>query len=290
MKHCGYTSDRQETRPFHSMRVTARALRNIGMVSLFLLMLASRLPSQEVAPAQRTVPAAESPFAGWNDSLERTADVVLAEAGNVRLVANPSKQADIRAAGRNSLHEVGLHPLQANGPLSRLASLRPLINPILRETGIPTELAAVVLVESGGDPMALSPKGARGLWQLMPDTARRYGLIVDDAEDDRLDVEKSSRAAARYLSDLYSEFGSWPLALAAYNTGEENLQHAIDRSRSTDFNVLSSLRLLPPETRNYVPAVFAAETRLTNSPAEAPSALTCERRARTVVAVAERSN
>lgn len=289
MKHREYTSDRQETRPFHVMRVTARALRNIGMISLFLLMLASRLSSQEVAPAQRTVPAAESPFAGWNDSLERTADGVLAEAGSVRLVANPSKQADIHAAGRNSLHEVGLRPLQANGPLSRLASLRPLINPILREAGIPTELAAVVLVESGGDAMALSPKGARGLWQLMPDTARRYGLIVDNTEDDRLDIEKSTRAAARYLGDLYSEFGSWPLALAAYNTGEDNLQHAIDRSRSTDFNVLSSLRLLPLETRKYVPAVFAAETRLINSPAEVPSALSWDRQARTVFAVAESS-
>ena len=138
--------------------------------------------------------------------------------------------------------------------------------------------------------MALLPKGARGLWQLMPDTARRYGLIVNNTEDDRVDVEKSTRAAARYLSDLYSEFGTWPLALAAYNTGEENLQHAIDRSRNTNFNVLSSLRLLPQETRNYVPAVFAAETRLTNSPAEARSAWTSERGARTVFAVGERSN
>ena len=133
--------------------------------------------------------------------------------------------------------------------------------------------------------MALSPKGARGIWQLMPDTARRYGLTVDASEDDRLDIEKSTLAAARYLRDLHSEFGSWPLALAAYNTGEQNLQHAIDRSQSTDFNVLSTLRLLPLETRNYVPAVLAAATRLTNVPAAAPNPMLSERNAQIVFAV-----
>ena len=286
----GCTSNCQDTRPFRSTRLPAGALGHLGILILLLVLPAVRLSSQQAASAQHSVARADSPFAGLNDSLEQTADGVLAETGSVSHIAGPSKQADIRAAGRNSLHEVGLHPLQTNGPVSRLASLRPLINPILREAGIPTELAAVVLVESGGDAMALSPKGARGLWQLMPDTARRYGLIVDNTEDDRLDIEKSTRAAARYLGDLYSEFGSWPLALAAYNTGEDNLQHAIDRSRSTDFNVLSSLRLLPLETRNYVPAVFAAETRLINSPAEVPSALSWDQQARTVFVVAESSN
>jgi len=225
-----------------------------------------RLTSQEIVTAQHVVPTADSLFAGLNESLEQTADGVLAEAGNVKPVEGSSDPAASRAAGLTTLHEAGPRPLQASGPLSRLASLRPLINPILRETGIPTELAAVVLVESGGDPVALSPKGARGLWQLMPATARRYGLIVNNTEDDRIDVEKSTRAAAHYLRDLHSEFGSWRLALAAYNTGEQNLQTAIERGRNTDFTVLSSLGLLPIETRNYVPAVFAAATRITAPP------------------------
>jgi len=248
------------------MKGAAQAFRHLGIISLLLLIPAVRLSSQEIVPAERVVPAADSPFARLNDSLEQTADGVLAEAGNVKPVEGSSNLAASRAAGLTTLHEAGPRPLQASGPLSRLASLRPLINPILRETGIPTELAAVVLVESGGDPAALSPKGARGLWQLMPATARRYGLIVDNAEDDRVDVEKSTRAAARYLRDLYSEFGSWRLALAAYNTGEQNLQTAIERGGNTDFTVLSSLGLLPLETRNYVPAVFAAATQLAASP------------------------
>jgi membrane-bound lytic murein transglycosylase D len=140
----------------------------------------------------------------------------------------------------------------------RLNLLRPVVEPILRRHGIPAELAAVILVESGGHLDALSPKGARGLWQLMPDTARRYGLRVDEIRDDRLDLSSATDAAARYLHDLYAEFGDWKLALAAYNTGEGNVGSAILKAHSQDFDQLTSLRMLPLETRNYVPRVFAA--------------------------------
>ncbi|MHB2010003.1 MAG: lytic transglycosylase domain-containing protein, partial [Acidobacteriaceae bacterium] len=233
------------------------------------------------------------PFAEVNESISQTANVVLAsvaQADSASNTPNLSESSVAKSVIRYDPQSYSGSSANLNNARSRLVSLRPVIEPILREAGIPSELAAVVLVESGGDPMALSPKGARGLWQLMPETARRYGLIVDNTEDDRLDIEKSTHVAARYLSDLYSEFGSWPLALAAYNTGEQNLQHAIDRSRSTDFNVLSSLRLLPLETRNYVPAVLAAATRLTNAPAVAQNPMLRERNARTVFAVTERSN
>jgi membrane-bound lytic murein transglycosylase D len=141
--------------------------------------------------------------------------------------------------------------------MNRLDQLRPVVEPILQSEGIPVALSSVVVVESGGRPNALSPKGALGLWQLMPDTGRRYGLVVDSLRDDRLDVEKSTRAAARYLSDLYEQFGSWPLALAAYNAGEQVLQKAVNRGGSSNFFQLSDLRLLPQETRNYVPEVLS---------------------------------
>ncbi len=143
--------------------------------------------------------------------------------------------------------------------LQRVERLRPALEPILREVGVPTELAAVVLVESGGEPTALSPKGARGLWQLMPDTARRYGLVVDGGRDERLDVFKSTRAAAEYLRDLYAQFRDWQLALAAYNAGEQAVQRALVRAGTTAFPIAS--QGLPDETQRYVPAVLKAFAR-----------------------------
>ena len=137
----------------------------------------------------------------------------------------------------------------------RVARLRPLLDPILSQAGVPTEFAAIVVVESGGDSAALSPKGARGLWQLMPDTARRYGLKVDAEKDERLDVEKSTRAAAAYLRDLHAEFHDWQLALAAYNSGEQTVQQALVRTGGTGFSVAAPA--LPAETQGYVPAVLA---------------------------------
>jgi membrane-bound lytic murein transglycosylase D len=139
----------------------------------------------------------------------------------------------------------------------RLNLLRPVVEPILRTHGVPIDLVAVILVESEGRATALSPKGARGLWQLMPDTARRFGLRVDETHDDRLDLFKSTDAAAQYLHDLYAQFGDWKLALAAYNAGEANVGIAILKAHTQDFNQLASLRMLPPETRNYVPRVLA---------------------------------
>ena len=92
----------------------------------------------------------------------------------------------------------------------------------------------------------------------MPDTARLYCLTIDSGTDDRLDVPKSTRAAARYLRDRHARFGNWSLALAAYNVGETVIQSAVLKSGSKDFGLLSSKRLIPAETRAYVPAVMAA--------------------------------
>jgi soluble lytic murein transglycosylase-like protein len=140
---------------------------------------------------------------------------------------------------------------------SRIQQLKPAIVPILEQHGVPAGLAAVVAVESGGDPMAISSRGARGLWQLMPQTARRYGLVVDSIRDERIDIEKSTSAAAQYLNDLYAQFGSWPLTLAAYNWGEQNMTAAIRRTHTTDLSMLFASGALPAETHSYVPAVLA---------------------------------
>lgn len=142
--------------------------------------------------------------------------------------------------------------------LRRVQSLRPLVEPILREEGVPPELSAVTLIESAGQRSAISRRDARGLWQFVPATARRYGLEVNESVDERLSIEKSTRAAAQYLRDLHLRFGDWPLALAAYNAGETAVQQAVGRSGSNDFGELSRRKLLPAETRAYVPAILAA--------------------------------
>lgn len=133
----------------------------------------------------------------------------------------------------------------------------PAVAAILREHSLPPELVGVAAVESGLDPAALSPEGARGLWQLMPETATRYGLVVNAESDERLDPMKSTRAAARYLKELLGQFQDWPLALAAYNAGEQRVERAMDRLGARDFWTLSRQAALPDETRRYVPVVLA---------------------------------
>ncbi len=136
---------------------------------------------------------------------------------------------------------------------------------IFAEEGVPQDLVFLAHVESGFRYNARSPKRALGLWQFMRGTARLYGLRCDSYVDERLDPEKSTRAAARYLKDLYGEFGDWYLALAAYNAGAGKVRRAIRRARTKDFWKIARTRYLRNETRNFVPAILAA-TILAKSP------------------------
>lgn len=136
--------------------------------------------------------------------------------------------------------------------LQRANYYMPLIRPIVQRHGLPEELALLPVIESAFNNFAVSRAGAAGLWQFMPATARRYGLRVDQYVDERFDVIKATDAAMRYLKDLYNMFGSWELALASYNCGENCVAR---RTGGLDFWI--SQHLLPDETRNYVPAFFA---------------------------------
>lgn len=130
-----------------------------------------------------------------------------------------------------------------------------IISQILESEGLPAELVAVPLVESGFNPSAVSPKGARGLWQLMPETARRFGLRVDAFADERTDPLRSTVAAISYLKDLYGSLRNWPLALAAYNAGLARVVGAIQRG-APNFASMADRKLLPEETLRYVPLVL----------------------------------
>ena len=142
--------------------------------------------------------------------------------------------------------------------LARAEEYLPLMTSIFRENAIPEELAYLSLIESGFNPHAYSPAGACGPWQLMKATARRYGLKVDAWVDERRDPEKSTRAAGRYLKDLYGMFGDWYLAVAAYNAGEGKVAEAIRRYNTTDLWDLREKSYLKLETREFVPKLLAA--------------------------------
>jgi membrane-bound lytic murein transglycosylase D len=128
---------------------------------------------------------------------------------------------------------------------------------ILKQEGVPQDLIYLAQAESGFHPLAVSRVGARGIWQFMGSRARGYGLSHNMWVDDRQDPEKSTRAAARHLKDLYNQFGDWYLAMAAYNSGPGTVQAAVRRTGYADFWELYRRNVLPKETRNYVPIILA---------------------------------
>ncbi len=163
--------------------------------------------------------------------------------------------------------------------LSRGARYLPMVQEIFRAEGLPLDLAYVPLVESAFKTSALSRANARGIWQFMLGTGLEQGLRRDWYVDERADPEKATRAAARFLQQLYEQFGNWHLALASYNGGPGRVQGAMRRSGKRDYwEIRESTRFLPRETRDYVPLVLAAvivarnpaRYGLTVTPAEPP--------------------
>jgi peptidoglycan lytic transglycosylase D len=151
--------------------------------------------------------------------------------------------------------------------LTRAGRYRAMILRILREEGVPQDLIYLAQAESGFHPLALSRAGARGMWQFMAGRASGYGLQRNWWLDDRQDPEKSTRAAARHLRDLYNQFGDWYLAMAAYNSGPGTVQAAVQRTGYADFWQLYRRGVLPKETRNYVPIIVAV-TIMAKNPAQ----------------------
>ena len=152
-----------------------------------------------------------------------------------------------------------LHDFIEEG-MKRGGKYLPMIQSVFRAEGLPLDLAYVPLVESAFKPNALSRAKARGVWQFMAGTGTENGLRRDWFIDERSDPEKATQAAAKYLLTLAQMFeGDWHLALASYNGGPGRVQRALERGRVDDFWTLAAKpRLLPRETREYVPMILAA--------------------------------
>jgi membrane-bound lytic murein transglycosylase D len=142
--------------------------------------------------------------------------------------------------------------------LSRSTRYLPMIREVFQEHGLPEDLAYLAMIESGFNPHAYSHAAACGMWQFIRGTGVRYGLAVNNYVDERRDPEKATHAAAKYLLDLYKQFGSWYLAAASYNCGEGRVQREINASSHKNFWDLSDNKCLPTETKNYVPQMIAA--------------------------------
>jgi peptidoglycan lytic transglycosylase D len=218
-------------------------------------------PAEEIEPSPLDEIPEEVPPASEKE-LQREKDIV-ANAPieyDIPMVLNPRVAAYVdyfTSRGREFLE----------GSLDRSGRYLDAFQTVFEKAGIPKDLVYMAHVESGFKTSAYSRAKARGIFQFISATGRRYGLRVDGWIDERADPMKSAHAAAAYLKDLHAMFGDWYLALAAYNAGEGKIQRGMARTGKQDFWSLAGTRTIRSETKNYVPAILAA-TIIAKDPAK----------------------
>ena len=234
---------------------------------------ASRIVSVNRTVLDEAVPKATA-FPDWNGQSAMTAPGgVLPETAPgmpfpSELSWLPPKES---ASVREHMLKLSREPRASGIFTRRTRSLLPVVVEILAQRDLPLELAFLPVVESRFEPRALSPAGAAGVWQLMPRTARRFGLVVTSHEDERFDVRKATIAASSYLATLHRRFRDWPLAVAAYNCGEGALTRALERTGATTLaELMEACRrggahsgLLARETLDFVPKFVGAVWAMT---------------------------
>lgn len=160
---------------------------------------------------------------------------------------------------KHSLWKSSFSNVQSNVLHQKAEKLFPIIEPILALYGIPEDFKYIPLVESGLSE-GVSAKGASGIWQFMPGTARHYGLKVGHGRDERLNIRKSTYAACKYIKELYGQFHNWTLTAAAYNNGEIKLARAIRKQNNGNYYQMNLNR----ETGSYVYNLIAMKEVISN--------------------------
>jgi hypothetical protein len=197
----------------------------------------------------------------YSDPLEKTIDEVLMRFGETDYHIPKEMVERVR-------YHIGVYSGTLRGTIGKYIGRKekyfPMIRRMFSQAKLPEDLAYVSMLESGFNPRALSPVGARGIWQFMPETGRRYGLRVDDKVDERCEPEKATHAAAKYFKELIAIFGgrsSVMLAMAAYNAGEGRVVGALRKidnpMRNRDFWYIYRMGYLAEETNEYIPRVIA---------------------------------
>jgi len=151
--------------------------------------------------------------------------------------------------------------------LSNMKHYQPIIEPALKNNDMPLDLMALPIVESGYQPLDASknPMQAAGIWQMIPSTAQKYGLIIDSQRDDRMDPSLSTKAALNYLNNSHAKFNDWRLAVVAYEIGEQQTAALIEKTGSRDPWVLARSPAAPEELKNYL-AMFGAAVIMMHNP------------------------
>jgi membrane-bound lytic murein transglycosylase D len=172
----------------------------------------------------------------------------------------PMANAKVNRKIRHSIWKQNYHVLHTDELQAKAEKWFPVIVPILKLYGIPEDFKYIPLLESGFDKQARSPRGAAGIWQFMPGTAREYGLKVGNGKDDRLNNRKATIAACKYIRELYNKFDSWTLAAAAYNAGSPRVQKAINRKNQGNYFYMRLNR----ETGMYIYKLVAMKEVIDN--------------------------
>jgi membrane-bound lytic murein transglycosylase D len=214
-----------------------------------------------------------SPLYAFSEDLKDKEDVVL----NNHVQENPQVMSSSSIASYNDSNKTASKAVERNIGLfsnrikdkfslwlGRSGQYLDLMKNILRKKDVPEDIVFLSLIESGFNPNAYSIAKAAGPWQFIASTAKRYGLEINWWKDERRDPVKSTGAAADYLNDLYDMFGSWNLAMAAYNAGEGKIMRAMQKSRKDDYWDLLDTKHIKTETKDYVPKFIAASMIATN--------------------------
>ena len=224
------------------------------LYALLLLVAGAALPALYacLSTGERDVPQSQLPFATVSPDVP---DVVVFAGDTLRL-----DRADLRE--RMDREQCAFTYMHASTLLALKRANRyfPVIEPILRQEGVPDDLKYLAVIESSLDERAYSPAHAAGLWQFIEATGRQYGLEVNDHIDERYHVEKATRAACRYLKDAYARYGDWLTVAASYNAGQGRISRELERQeadRATDL-------WLNKETTRYMFRLLAAKELFAN--------------------------